>query len=117
METDAIGSVTAVLFGLDGFAVLAAADAGGELELMIETTADLVGCPECGAVATSKDRRPTWVADLAIAPLQDVLDLGHEARMNLPGTASGNWGWRFTEEELTPAVLERLGDLTATYAR
>jgi transposase len=62
-----------VLFGLDGFEVVAAADAGGELEIMIETTAELVGCPECGAVATAKDRRPAWVADLPIAGRPVVL--------------------------------------------
>jgi transposase len=59
-------SVTAALFGLDGFVVLAAAEAGGELELLVETTADLVGCPECGAVARAKDRRASWVRDLPI---------------------------------------------------
>ena len=50
--------------------------------------------------------RLAWasVADLAIAPLQDVLDLGTEARMNLPGTAEGNWKWRMPE-----TGLERLG--------
>ncbi len=53
--------------------MLAAADAGGELELMIETTGDLVPCPECGAVATPKDRRPTWVGDLPIAGRPVVL--------------------------------------------
>jgi transposase len=63
---DATASVTAVLFGLDGFTVLTAVDAGGELEVLVETTADLVGCPECGAVARAKDRRPTWVRDLPI---------------------------------------------------
>jgi hypothetical protein len=52
-------SVMAALFGLDGFTVLMAANAGGELELLVETTAELVGCPECGAVARAKDRRPT----------------------------------------------------------
>jgi hypothetical protein len=36
--------VTAALFGLDGFVVLGAAEAGGELELLVETTADLMGC-------------------------------------------------------------------------
>jgi 4-alpha-glucanotransferase len=63
--------------------------------------------------------RLAWasVADLAVAPLQDVLDLGTSARMNLPGTASGNWGWRFSEDQLSPAVLERLGEITETYAR
>ena len=58
--------MTAALFGLAGFEVLAAADAGGELELLVQTTADLVGCPECGAVARAKDRRPSWVRDLPI---------------------------------------------------
>src|SRR5262249_3316547 len=59
--------------------------------------------------------RLAWgsVADYAVVPLQDVLDLGTEARMNMPSRAAGNWGWRFTEEMLTEAVLERLGDLTA----
>src|SRR3954465_884697 len=59
-------SVTAALFGLAGFEILAAADAGGELEVLVQTSADLVGCPECGAVARAKDRRPTWVRDLPI---------------------------------------------------
>ena len=59
-------SVTAALLGLAGFEILAAADAGGELEMLVQTTADLVGCPECGAVARAKDRRPTWVRDLPI---------------------------------------------------
>jgi transposase len=54
---DATASVTAALFGLDGFRLLVVAEAGGELELLVETTADLVGCPECGAVARAKDRR------------------------------------------------------------
>jgi 4-alpha-glucanotransferase len=59
----------------------------------------------------------TSVADWALAPLQDVLDLGSEARMNLPGRQAGNWGWRFTPEQLTDRVLDRLGDLTALYGR
>jgi transposase len=60
-------SVTAALFGLAGFEILAAADVGGELELLVQTTADLVGCPACGAVARAKDRRSTWVRDLPLA--------------------------------------------------
>lgn len=47
--------------------MLAAVEVAGELELLIETTAEAVGCPECGAVATAKDRRPVWVRDLPIA--------------------------------------------------
>lgn len=44
--------------------VLAVSEFDGELAQAIETTADLVGCLECGAVAESHDRRPTWVRDL-----------------------------------------------------
>ena len=47
-------------------------------------------------------------AALAIAPLQDVLDLGTEARMNLPGTESGNWQWRYDADDLTPELAGRL---------
>lgn len=63
--------------------------------------------------------RLAWssVADYAITPLQDVLSLGGEARMNLPGTSSGNWTWRLADGQLTPAVLDRLGELTELYAR
>ena len=52
------------MLGLSGFVVLAVSEVDGELEQAIETTADLVGCPECGAVAMLHDRRPTWVRDL-----------------------------------------------------
>jgi 4-alpha-glucanotransferase len=63
--------------------------------------------------------RLAWasVADSALAPLQDVLSLGSEARMNRPGTPSGNWRWRFTSDMLTPALIDRLADLTAVYGR
>ena len=66
VEAEVTGSVVAALFGLDGFRVLAAADAGGELELFVETIARVVPCPDCGAVARAKDRRPVWVRDLPI---------------------------------------------------
>jgi 4-alpha-glucanotransferase len=63
--------------------------------------------------------RLAWssVADLAVTPLQDVLDLGAEARMNLPGRPNGNWRWRFRGEWLTPQLVERLGEMTSLYAR
>ena len=63
---DATARLDAALLGLDGFVVVATAEVGGELELLVETTADLVGCPRCGAVARAKDRRPTWVRDLPL---------------------------------------------------
>jgi 4-alpha-glucanotransferase len=57
------------------------------------------------------------VAALAIAPLQDILNLGSDARMNLPGRAEGNWRWRCTEDLLTPAGFQWLHDLTKTANR
>ncbi|HET7747321.1 MAG TPA: 4-alpha-glucanotransferase [Vicinamibacteria bacterium] len=57
------------------------------------------------------------VADLAIVPLQDVLGLGSEARMNLPGRPGGNWRWRFRWEQLTPEIRGRLRELVEIYGR
>ncbi len=57
------------------------------------------------------------VARLAIYPLQDVLGLGTESRMNRPGTPQGNWEWRFTGDMLTPEIRGRLRELTAVYDR
>ena len=56
-------------------------------------------------------------AALAIAPLQDLLNLGREARMNVPGRAGGNWRWRYTDEMLTDKPFARLRDLTANSKR
>jgi 4-alpha-glucanotransferase len=56
-------------------------------------------------------------AALAITPLQDVLGLGNEARMNLPGTGHGNWQWRYTPDDLTSERAERLRALTASSGR
>jgi 4-alpha-glucanotransferase len=52
------------------------------------------------------------VAALSIAPLQDLLNLGREARMNVPGRADGNWAWRFREDMLSDRTFEWLRDLT-----
>ncbi len=57
------------------------------------------------------------VADRAVFPLQDLLGLGSEARLNTPGKASGNWSWRYRAEVLTDALAGRLADLTVLYAR
>ena len=57
------------------------------------------------------------VADLAVIPLQDVLGLGNEARMNLPGSVSGNWKWRYQPSALTPEITQRLKSLTMLYDR
>ena len=57
------------------------------------------------------------VADLAVVPVQDVLGLGSEGRMNRPSTADGNWRWRCPEGALTPAHAARLAALCETYER
>ncbi len=63
--------------------------------------------------------RLAWAscADYAIVPLQDVLNLGTEARMNFPGRSEGNWGWRYQANQLNPWILDRLADLTQLYGR
>ena len=57
------------------------------------------------------------VADTAIVPVQDVLGLGSEARMNVPGRVGGNWCWRLAPDQLTPAHADMLADLTEIYDR
>jgi len=57
------------------------------------------------------------VANLAIFPLQDILGLGTDSRMNLPGTADGNWGWRYREDFINSWITEHLGWITELYGR
>jgi 4-alpha-glucanotransferase len=52
------------------------------------------------------------VAAVSIAPLQDLLNLGREARMNVPGRADGNWAWRCSEDRMRDPAFESLRDLT-----
>jgi 4-alpha-glucanotransferase len=63
--------------------------------------------------------RAAWtsVAELAIAPLQDVLGLGAEARMNHPGQAAGNWTWRIAADRLTDEPATWLRALTSAAGR
>jgi len=57
------------------------------------------------------------VANTAVVPLQDVLGLGTEARMNLPNSTEGNWAWRFKAGALTKGIGERLRGLAELYGR
>lgn len=54
---------------------------------------------------------------LCIVPFQDVLGLGSEHRMNIPGKVSGNWKWRFTKEMVIPEKTEYIAELTEVYGR
>ena len=57
------------------------------------------------------------VANTALIPMQDLLGLGSEARMNLPGRQRGNWGFRFTWDQLTPDITRRTRELVDLYQR
>lgn len=59
----------------------------------------------------------TSVADVCIVPLQDVLGLGSEARMNVPSRSDGNWRWRYQPGALHPDATERLAALAAVSDR
>lgn len=57
------------------------------------------------------------VADLAIIPMQDVLGLKSDAKMNKPGTANGNWKWRLQPDQITEALIQKLRAMTEIYGR
>jgi 4-alpha-glucanotransferase len=57
------------------------------------------------------------VAGMTVVTMQDLMGLGEEARMNMPGRPDGNWGWRFTPEMLTEDILAQLKEMTETYGR
>ncbi|MBD2043306.1 4-alpha-glucanotransferase [Microcoleus sp. FACHB-672] len=57
------------------------------------------------------------VADWAITPLQDILGIGSEGRMNTPGKGEGNWEWRYTDGALTNELRHRILSLSEVYGR
>jgi 4-alpha-glucanotransferase len=75
--------------------------------------------PGSSADAAPELMRLAWSssAALAIAPLQDLLNLGGEARMNVPGRADGNWRWRVREDMLSSQAFQWLQDLTESSKR
>src|ERR1700721_2912896 len=70
--------------------------------------------PGSSADAAPELMRLAWSspAALAIAPLQDLLNLGSEARMNVPGRADGNWRWRVQEDMFSAHAFQWLQQLT-----
>jgi len=57
------------------------------------------------------------VAELAIIPLQDLLNLDNRSRMNQPGSTEGNWSWRLTDEPLSQELAQSLAQLNRLYGR
>ncbi len=76
----------------------------------VDPGADGVVWPLIRAAATS-------VADICLFPVQDILELGSEARMNVPSRSGDNWGWRCPEGALVPKLAERLEALTVVTDR
>lgn len=63
--------------------------------------------------------RAVWasVASTAITPMQDILGIGTEARMNLPASVSGNWKWRMNKNAISDEITQRLKKMTEIYGR
>jgi len=59
----------------------------------------------------------TSVAELAVVPMQDILELGKGNRMNTPGTTRGNWQWRFSWDGVPEDVPGRLAEIVTLYGR
>lgn len=68
----------------------------------------------CGAVINAAYAS---VADTVVIPMQDLLNLGTEARMNFPGKLGGNWTWRFTWEQIPSELASKLKEKTSIYER
>jgi 4-alpha-glucanotransferase len=71
----------------------------------------LTGCSKDGVNWGLIRLAQSSVADLSVAPLQDVLGLGSEARLNTPSTHTGNYHWRYTNGALKPELAEKLARL------
>ena len=73
-----------------------------------------------------KDENDNWkfiklaissVANIAILQIQDLLNLGKEARINIPSTLGTNWRWRMSKNDLTDELAEKLNELNKLYRR
>lgn len=57
------------------------------------------------------------VANMVVLPMQDILGLGEESRMNFPATSENNWEWRLLPKQITPALIQELSEATVIYGR
>jgi 4-alpha-glucanotransferase len=93
----------------------------GEREAMLryagKTEQEIQAMPEDQAAPLLTRLAFASVADTAIVPMQDALNLGMDSRMNVPGIAGGNWSWRMRPEEAGPGRLAWLTDLARIYGR
>ncbi|MEN8118408.1 MAG: 4-alpha-glucanotransferase [Bacteroidota bacterium] len=85
-----------------------------EEKMMVER---YLGGTDKEALAMAVEMVVSSVARIVIIPMQDILELGAESRMNVPGTASGNWDWRFDWSQLKVRQKKSLKELTEKYNR
>jgi 4-alpha-glucanotransferase len=78
---------------------------------------DYLDCDESDIVWSLIRTAIASVADISIVPLQDILSLDSQSRMNVPGVAVNNWAWRFKSGDVSDAVIARLRQLTDLYGR
>lgn len=93
-----------VALGLPRFVVLAAAEYGGELELLVETGESVTGCPGCGVVATLHDRKPRWVRDLPCGGRPVVL-VWFKRVWRCPERGCSRRTWSETTEAIRPRAV------------
>lgn len=80
----------------------------------------------CRAYLNSREKEIAWsmirsiwacVADYAITPMQDFLELGNQARMNFPGTMENNWSWRLSANDLDDQLAKKIKEMNLLYGR
>ncbi|MGB5333427.1 MAG: 4-alpha-glucanotransferase, partial [Woeseiaceae bacterium] len=89
----------------------------GDIEFAQKAVLDITnGTPETIHIDLIKASFSTG-AKLAIAPMQDYLGLGSEARLNIPGKPGGNWRWRVLVTQLTPEFCDNVADMVRASGR
>ena len=76
-----------------------------------------LGCSQVSMPSLLMGTAFSSVANLAIVPMQDILELGSEDRMNIPGTTEGNWKWQFSWDQLTANKVNKLKNMISMFSR
>lgn len=78
---------------------------------------ELIGSGDENGAERALEMAWSSTAELAIVPIQDILGLGSESRMNIPGTPTGNWGWCYLENQIDEKILNDFKRLNTIYNR